>query len=97
MLLEVLHTGSGVCARFHTLQTYIKSPCEGSDVDGNTLRSCQAVSSRLTAAIPAMFLRHPMFCGAGERLTSRQHVPSDGVGDGGEDPVEFSERRASVV
>lgn len=30
-------------------------------------------------------------------LTSGQHVPGDGVGDGCEDPVEFSERSASVV
>lgn len=30
-------------------------------------------------------------------LTSRQHVPGDGVGDGGEDPVELSQRGASVV
>lgn len=34
------------------------------------------------------------FC---QSLTSGQHVPCDGVGDGGEDPVELSERRTSVV
>lgn len=32
-----------------------------------------------------------------KRLTSGQHVPRDGVGDGSEDPVELSEGRASVV
>lgn len=31
------------------------------------------------------------------KLTSRQHVPGDCVGDGGEDPVELSKRGASVV
>lgn len=30
-------------------------------------------------------------------LTSGQHVPGDGVRDGGEDPVELSEGGASVV
>lgn len=30
-------------------------------------------------------------------LTSGQHVPGDGVSDGGEDPVELSQWGASVV
>lgn len=30
-------------------------------------------------------------------LTSRQHIPGDGVGDGCEDPVELSEGSASVI